>query len=61
LISGKYDHDFPPRVVGWETGKTKAVSRTFGQAKKLQRDIVQKMMSYFFGVDGWGKGKVKLT
>ncbi|KAL4774429.1 hypothetical protein BDW60DRAFT_205598 [Aspergillus nidulans var. acristatus] len=59
--TGKYDHDFPPRVVGWETGKTKAVSRTFGEAKELQRDIVRKMTGYFLGVDGWGKGKGKLT
>jgi nucleoside-diphosphate-sugar epimerase len=59
--TGKYDHDFPPRVVGWETEKTKAVSRTFGEAKELQRDIVRKMTGYFLGVDGWGKGKGKLT
>ncbi|KAL4997928.1 hypothetical protein BDV10DRAFT_194753 [Aspergillus recurvatus] len=59
--TGKYDHDFPKRVVGWETGKTKAASRTFGEAKGLERDIVRKMMGYFLGVDGWGRGKGRLT
>ncbi|KAL4979792.1 hypothetical protein BDW66DRAFT_157227 [Aspergillus desertorum] len=57
----KYDHDFPKRLVSWETGKTEAVSRTFGEAKGLERDIVRKMMGYFLGVDGWGREKGKLT
>ncbi|KAL4734330.1 hypothetical protein BDV11DRAFT_209474 [Aspergillus similis] len=59
--TGKYDHDLPPRVVAWKTGKTKAVSRTFGEAKGLQHDNVRKMTGYFLGIDGWGKGKGKLT
>ncbi|KAL6230802.1 hypothetical protein BDW75DRAFT_234132 [Aspergillus navahoensis] len=59
--TGKYDHDFPKRVVGWETGKTRAASRTFGEARALERDIVRKMMGYFLGIDGWGTGNGRLT
>ncbi|KAL4982884.1 hypothetical protein BDW68DRAFT_191781 [Aspergillus falconensis] len=54
--TGKYDHGFPKRILGWETGNTKAVSRTFGEAKGLERDIARKMIGYFLGVDGWRRG-----
>ncbi|RDW93763.1 putative NRPS-like enzyme [Aspergillus mulundensis] len=59
FFAGKYDNDTPKRAVGWETDKTANASRMFGDAKGLEQDIVGKMMGYFRGVDGWGKGKGK--
>ncbi|KAL4929845.1 putative NRPS-like enzyme [Aspergillus undulatus] len=55
FFAGKYDNDLPRRAVGWESERTKRVSRTFEGAKGVEGSLVGRMMGFFLGKDGWGK------
>lgn len=56
FFASKYDNDVPKRAIGWVTEKTARASGTFvAEAKKLDLEMVEKMIKYFKGPEGWGK------
>lgn len=56
FFASKYDNDVPKRAIGWVTEKTAGASGTFvAEAKKLDLEMVEKMIKYFKGPEGWGK------